>query len=201
MYYVKLTCPLTSTKPNSNDKSVWWGPELDRLRCKVRKLFNRAKKYWGTRFNRRIRERKRESWRCFCINIESTNQAAKVKNILSRDPERYLGCLKKSDGTYTKSNTETCELLLQTHFPGCRITNNQTSEEASQSNTPDQTDWTTAFRVVDKDKVGQMLKKHLNSCRYAKVSFISDSFTMKTSGATLSPTLTYRSEEIGSIGY
>ncbi|XP_050681184.1 uncharacterized protein LOC126976726 [Leptidea sinapis] len=131
------TCPLTSTKPNSIDKSVWWGPELDRLRCKVRKLFNRAKNTrapddWDAykqaqyRFKRRIRERKRESWRRFCTNIESTNQAAKVKNILSRDPERNLGCLKKSDGTYTKSDPETCELLLQTHFPGCRITNNQT---------------------------------------------------------------------------
>ncbi|VVD04001.1 unnamed protein product [Leptidea sinapis] len=129
----RRTCPLTSTKSISSNRSAWWGPELERLRGKVRKLFNRAKNTrapddWDAykqaqyRFKKRIRDRKREGWRRFCTSIESTNQAAKVKNILSRDPERDLGWLKKSDGTYTKSDTETCELLLKTHFPGCRIT-------------------------------------------------------------------------------
>ncbi|VVC89803.1 unnamed protein product [Leptidea sinapis] len=138
------TCPLTLTKSISSNRSAWWGPELERLRGKVRKLFNRAKNTrapddWDAykqaqyRFKKRIRDRKREGWRRFCTSIESTIQAAKVKNILSRDPERDLGCLKKSDGAYTKSDTETCELLLKTHFPGCRITNNQSRNEAFTS--------------------------------------------------------------------
>ncbi|VVC87550.1 unnamed protein product [Leptidea sinapis] len=66
------------------------GPELESLRGKVRKLFNRAKntrapddwdaykqaQYW---FKKRIRDRKRERWRRFCTSIESTNQAAKSR--------------------------------------------------------------------------------------------------------------------------
>lgn len=158
------TCPLTTATSRSNCKHQWWGPQLEKLRRRLRKLFNRAKNTrnqndWDTykqaqyQYKKCIRLRKSECWKRFCSNIESNNQAVKVKNILSSDPERNLGCLKKPDGTFTKSDSETCELLLQTHFPGCRISESPSWEEEVQHNPVDHLDWITADRVVNTDKV------------------------------------------------
>ncbi|XP_037292209.1 uncharacterized protein LOC119188592 [Manduca sexta] len=139
------SCPLTGHTPRTANRSGWWSPQLEKLRCKLRKLFNRAKNtrkaedwdaYKATQaaYKKCIRVRKRECWRTFCTNIKSNTQAARVRKILSKDPDRNLGSLKKPDNSYTTTDTEMCELLLNTHFPGCSVTENTTWEEEFNKN-------------------------------------------------------------------
>ncbi|RVE40858.1 hypothetical protein evm_014493 [Chilo suppressalis] len=122
------SCPLLQQRTTSKGKHNWWGPELDKLRRRVRKMFNRAKNTrleydWSrykeaqSRYKKRIRFRKAECWKRFCSDIQDNNHAARVRKILSSDPERNLGFLKKADNTFHKTDAETCELLMQTHFP------------------------------------------------------------------------------------
>ncbi|XP_045458195.1 uncharacterized protein LOC123668504 [Melitaea cinxia] len=157
------TCPLSSPRARQFCKGHWWGPELEKLRRRVRKLFNRAKNtclehHWDAykqaqyHYKRRIRIRKKECWRRFCTNIETNNQANRVKNILCSEPVHNLGNLKKPDGTYTKTDLETSELLITTHFPGCQIERIVAWEEESKK-TPVMVDWITAKEIVTHDKV------------------------------------------------
>ncbi|CAH2088502.1 unnamed protein product [Euphydryas editha] len=157
------TCPLSTPKTRQLYKKHWWGPELEKLRRKVRKLFNkarntRAEHHWDAykqaqyHYKKRIRFRKRECWRRFCTNIETNNQANRVKNVLCSEPMHTLGCLKKPDGTYTKTDLETSELLITTHFPGCQIKERATWEE-EQREPPETVDLNTAKEIITHDKV------------------------------------------------
>lgn len=156
------TCPLTTPGDGATKQGSWWTPALTKLRRKVRKLFNRAKNTreeedWSaykaalSAYKKRIRLRKTECWRRFCSNIDSNNQAAKVKSILSSEPERSVGSLRKPDGSFTKTDDETCQLLLETHFPGCLISEERTWNELADE--PSAEDWTTAHKVVSIAKV------------------------------------------------
>ncbi|CAB3243886.1 unnamed protein product [Arctia plantaginis] len=158
------TCPLSTPRTGPQNKHQWWGPELERLRRKVRKLFNKAKnsrldQHWDAytrarqQYKKRIRTRKTECWRNFCTNIENNNQANRVKSILCSRGEHNLGSLKKPDGKYTKTDSEASELLLKTHFPGCRISDVMEKWEDRWENPPDDTDWDTARKVVTHDKL------------------------------------------------
>ncbi|CAH2097628.1 unnamed protein product [Euphydryas editha] len=157
------TCPLSTPKARQFHKKHWWGPELEKLRRKVRKLFNRARNtraehHWDAykqaqyHYKKRIRFRKRECWRRFCTNIETNSQANRVKSILCSEPMHTLGCLKKPDGTYTKTDLETSELLITTHFPGCQIKETVTWEEELRTS-PETVDWNTAKEIITHDKV------------------------------------------------
>ncbi|KAG7309924.1 hypothetical protein JYU34_004438 [Plutella xylostella] len=155
-------CPLTSppTRPRT---SHWWGPELERLRRKIRKLFNRAKitrhyadwelyKEAQKHYKKRIRIRQGDSWRRFCENIESNNEAARVRKILDCGQNKNLGCLKKADKTYTNNDKETCQVLLETHFPDCRLVDDLTWDNSEHSN-PSISDWITAQELVTVEKI------------------------------------------------
>ncbi|CAF4919851.1 unnamed protein product [Pieris macdunnoughi] len=155
------SCPLTI--PRWGGRHNWWCPELERHRRKVRKLFNRAvntrlptdwDKYTVARrrFKKLLRTRKLECWRHFCTSIETNNQATRVKSCLSREPNHSIGCLKKPDNSFTKTDSETCELLLATHFPGCIIANEQAWQPYSERAT-DSSDWQVAHKIITNEKV------------------------------------------------
>ncbi|CAF4935806.1 unnamed protein product [Pieris macdunnoughi] len=155
------SCPLTV--PRWGGKQNWWCPELERNRRKVRKLFNRAgntmmPRDWDKytvarrRFKKLLRTRKQECWRHFCTSIENNNLANRVKSCLSRETYRSVGCLKKPDNTYTKTDAETCELLLATHFPGCTIANEQSWQKYAERVTVN-SDWQVADKIVTREKV------------------------------------------------
>ncbi|CAB3261689.1 unnamed protein product [Arctia plantaginis] len=94
---------------------------------------------------KRIRTRKTECWRNYCTNIENNN----TTNIENNN----LGSLKKPDGEYTKTDSEASELLLKTHFPGCRISDVMEKWEDRWEKPPDDTDWDRARKVVNHDKL------------------------------------------------
>ncbi|XP_075974068.1 uncharacterized protein LOC142975223 [Anticarsia gemmatalis] len=159
-------CPTSISKDPG--KSSWWGPELERLRKGLRTLFNHAKNTRTTEawdkykiaqkhYKKRIRFRRTESWHNFCSNIDSTNQAARIKKILSKGNPNLLGTLKKADGTYTNNDKETCEILLETHFPGCLMTSGlDWSDE--HHNTPTTLDWEIANKIVTADRMAWAIK-------------------------------------------
>lgn len=126
------TCPLSTPPTGSGNKANWWGPELERLRSKMRKQLNRAMntgadqdwdnyKATKSRYKKRLRYRSTSSWRNFCTNIETTTQANRVRKVLSNNPAITLGSLRKPDNTLTNSPEEAQCVLVQTHFPDCEI--------------------------------------------------------------------------------
>ncbi|KAI5643674.1 hypothetical protein NE865_04265 [Phthorimaea operculella] len=126
------TCPLTTTADRPPGDNKWWGPELERLRGKVRKCLNRAMntstdRDWDaykaakSKYKKRLRYRSTASWRKFCSSITTFEQANRVRKVLSQQPQNDVGSLRKPDGSYTSSPDEANRLLLETHFPGCEI--------------------------------------------------------------------------------
>jgi hypothetical protein len=104
----------------------WWNSRLKKLRDKTRKLFNRAKitSEWETyrralnEYSKQIRKAKRASWRKFCEEVNNTPQGARLHRLLSKAKPNQIGLLRRNDGTFTTSESETLELLATTHFPG-----------------------------------------------------------------------------------
>lgn len=122
------SCPLS--KPPKKANSAWWTPELKSLRSETRRFFNRAKfskssEDWNiyrqsfNKFKKLIRTAKRDSWTSFCEGIENTNEAARLRKVISKEPS-IPNFLQRSDGSFTETSKETLELLMETHFPGCK---------------------------------------------------------------------------------
>lgn len=118
------SCP--QRERSSNRKVPWWNNALQKMRRKVRKLFNRAKATsdWGqyrkalTEYSTEIRKSKRRHWRFMCENIQYTSEAARLQKVLSKEHSNGLGNVKKDNGTFTRSPSETLEVLMEKHFPG-----------------------------------------------------------------------------------
>lgn len=149
-------CPLKVKRDNRN--TSWWNHELQKSRKEVRRLFNRAKVSgeWDqyrdalTNYNKQIRRAKRESWERFCEGIEDVPGSARIHKILSREPAKELGSLKRPNGSFTESRKETLELLAKTHFPGCQILGDTPGElSACGRNRPHGVEWRTSHKIIN----------------------------------------------------
>ncbi|CAB0014871.1 unnamed protein product, partial [Nesidiocoris tenuis] len=120
-------CPLVTRM--SGWSSPWWNGELDKLRTKTRRLFNRAKRGDGwdkyreslTVYNRALRNAKRSSWREYCSGLADASATARLQKVLSREGPGQIGHLVKGDGSYTVSSKETREVLMRTQFSGATM--------------------------------------------------------------------------------
>lgn len=159
------------TRASGSRATPWWSTELGDLRGKCRKLFNKAKNSrsnadWDAysehrkAYKRMIRQRQREAWRLFCSGIESTTSAARLKKIISKDPNQQPGSLRRGDGTFTANLADTAALLLNTHFPGCKPTPSLKWAEYVTP-TPSTEDWAVAARTVCEEKVNWAVKTFL----------------------------------------
>ncbi|XP_069355585.1 uncharacterized protein [Maniola hyperantus] len=159
--YIKTSyeqaCPLKKNNIKQPSKNNWWGPDLERMRKKLRHLFNRAKNTkqeqdWDNykeaqyQYNKCVREKEKASWHKFCTSIESNDTAARIRKILANDNTRTLGSLRKADGTYTKDDKEISETLIETHFPGCRIVDS-TNWGSTLGHHPIEEDWDFANNI------------------------------------------------------
>lgn len=154
-------CPLTTPPVEKPAAQTWWGPELERLRAKVRRHLNRAMNTgddddWDRyrdckrKYKKRIRFRSSGGWRKFSTGIKSQHQANRVRKVLSNQPRQLLGTLRKPDGTFTGSPEEAERLLLETHFPDCEISQLTVWPEGSKS--AEEEDWLIAHEVVTENK-------------------------------------------------
>ena len=154
----EASCPIKNRKESGNPP--WWGAELEGLRKETRKLFNKAKRTrlpqdWETfkdtqrRYKSAIKSSKKKSWRRFCENVESVPQLSRFHKIIGKDPEAGVGSLLLPSGEFTSSDKEALKLLLETHFPGSKE-----SEEMQQRRPPTRpvrTDWRLASSIVKYD--------------------------------------------------
>lgn len=125
------SCPV---KRKANRKEVpWWNNNLAKLKTITRRAFNTAKSSgnWEeyrkalTDYNKELRRSKRNSWKLFCEGVKELAPAVRLQKVLSKDHSNQLGLVKKKDGSYTNSSLETIKVMLDTHFPGSRISDNQ----------------------------------------------------------------------------
>ena len=108
-------------------KPAWWNAEIAEKRKECRKLFNEAKVYgnWSTyksscnKFKNLVRKAKRQSWRKYCSGIENSSETSRLRKILSLNPT-IPSYIQKTDGSWTTSSKDTLEVLMDTHFPGCK---------------------------------------------------------------------------------
>lgn len=126
------SCPIS--RPPKKHHAHWWTSELRQLRSETRKLFTKAKGTQSTEawaaykssfntFKSATRKAKRDSWQSFCEEIEGTNEASRLRKMLSKDPGTP-GLLSGPGGIYTETSQESLELLMNTHFPGCKDVTN-----------------------------------------------------------------------------
>ena len=117
------SCPLVER--SRSGKVTWWTQELETLKKRSRRLFNKAKKTgnWDayrealSEYSRLVRKTTRDSWRKFCSEVENTSEGARLNRVLAKSPTPAIGTLKTDSGEFTKSGDETLEVLLRTHFP------------------------------------------------------------------------------------
>lgn len=133
-YNTALTssCPLR--KPKGKRKPPWWNPELEKLRKDSRSLFNKAKHLrdadsWSHYkvslkiYKKFLRKSQRDSWKKFCENVEGVSETSRLRKILASNPT-VPSYLKRIDGSWTTSGEESLETLVDAHFPGCSVVDN-----------------------------------------------------------------------------
>ncbi|XP_061705684.1 uncharacterized protein LOC133516677 [Cydia pomonella] len=151
------TCPLSTPPTRSRGKNNWWGPELERLRGKMRRQLNRAMntgadedwdnyKSTKAKYKKRLRYRSTNSWRKFCTDIETTTQANRVRKVLSTNSTITLGSLRKPDNSLTNSPEEAERVLVQTHFPDCVISH-PVSWNEMETTTPTEGEWLQTYEL------------------------------------------------------
>ena len=122
------SCPVS--RAPKKPSYPWFTEELRTLRQETRRLFNNAKStklecdwdLYRTSFNEyksSTRKAKRESWAKFCAEMESTTEAARLRKCFSKEASTP-GFLKTANGVSTENSLDTLNLLMDTHFPGCR---------------------------------------------------------------------------------
>jgi hypothetical protein len=100
-------CPLKPVKKGR--QSLKWTTELEPLRRKVRRLFNKCcsgkdPHSWDLfreaqqNYRKVVRKASRDEWRAFCSSIDDLPKSARLHTALSKDPTIKLGSLVAPSG-------------------------------------------------------------------------------------------------------
>jgi len=162
-------CPLRQSKGNTSTR--WWSATLSQRRAKVRKLFNQCKRtcIWEpyhralTEYSLAIKKAKANSWKKFTLEVNNLSAAARLQRVLSSKPIGLLGSLRVPGGAYTSGASGSLNLLLETHFPGCRFERCTAGGLHSSDDGPwpraSRDSWAIARKVVTLSKVKWAIKK------------------------------------------
>lgn len=110
----------------------WWNKELNSLRKECRKLYRQYKgsriedrevqweryKIKRNQYNYQIVAAKETSWKKFCESIEGAAGTARMHKFFFKTTGNKPGLLKKQNGDFSKTETESAHTLLDCHFPG-----------------------------------------------------------------------------------
>jgi ribonuclease HI len=152
----EASCPI---KYGKKTLPPWWNENLSNLRKKARKAFNQS--YKSSNFNNykenlkeyktALRRAKRSAWRQYCESIETIKDSARLGKILSKEPScpTYI---KKTDDEWTNSAYESLELLMNTHFPGCKSVSTY-EEHANPSFCKTTSNWNELNEIITKEKL------------------------------------------------
>ena len=139
----EASCP--EMKRKTNRSVPWWISNLETLKKKSRKLFNKAKntgdwesyKAASRLYNKEIRRAKQESWDKFCQNMNDIPTASRLHRLLAKDHTNQIGNLMKPDNTLTCNEQETLELLANEHFPDHTYSKRNSETEYDSSGNTD----------------------------------------------------------------
>jgi hypothetical protein len=157
-------CPFRPVK--SEKKSLRWTSELESLKMKVRRLFNKCRagnneRSWDLyreaqqRYRKEVWRASKETWRTFCGSINDLPRAARLHRALSRDPTIRLGSLVAPSGGRTQSKGETLDLLLATHFPNS--IGLETGAIPVAACRAKRMEWRVAARIITYHRVGRAI--------------------------------------------
>ena len=115
------------SKPKLRKFPPYFDKNIIDLRRKMRTQFNSSYKsgdWWEYRILRDLYKKERrktqsKGWKDFCEAIESTKDTARLRKILSKTTPSPA-FIKNAGGSWAESSRETNEILLTTHFPGCK---------------------------------------------------------------------------------
>ena len=80
--------------------------------------------------------------------MDNIAEGARIHKILSNDHKNKIGSLRKPDGTHSRNEKETLELLNSVHSPGSSLMSDRTSNETSNP-----ADFESALRIFTEEKV------------------------------------------------
>ena len=151
------TCPIRSKKKSKWPK--WWNTQVHDLRIITKMLFNTAKSSnseicWDAYrlhlklYKSAVRTAKNESWKQFCSSIESSNEAARLRKILKKEPVN-VGLIKTSGDSWAETPEESLRILLDTHFPG----NEHIKQPSYIVHDVVESDWDLAADICSDDKI------------------------------------------------
>ena len=120
-------CKLRKEKVRKPE-APWWNNELRDLERNTKRLKRRYEreptdergrefKQTLNRFTNEKRKAKRKAWRDFCSEMTDLSTTAKIAKVMTQGKIKKIGTLRKLDGSYTTSPSETLQVLLDTHFP------------------------------------------------------------------------------------
>lgn len=101
--------------------------EIIELRRKARQQFNISHKNgdWASYkklynlYKSKCRAAKTSAWKEYCEEIESTTDTARLRKVLAKTHSSPTFIM-NADGSWAESSKETNEIMLATHFPGCK---------------------------------------------------------------------------------
>lgn len=158
----EAACPLTVPKPLY--KRSLWSNDLEEMKRKLRKAWNRAGKKCKEQeenkakfrqllkeYNRAQLDLKEKSKAKFFEEANSIPAYARIHKLLAKDPTVQVGTLLKPDGSYTTNSEETVMHLLETHFPGA--IQPQDNGSAEPDFIPSRKDWKLAEKLTKRGKI------------------------------------------------
>ena len=115
-------------KTEKKKRPDWWNAELSEQKRELKRLRRKyhterteenrvAKNRADMQYKNSMKRAKIESWQNYCDRIESLDHAARLQKIMKNGRVSQIGSLKKPDGNYTESPTETLAELVRVLFP------------------------------------------------------------------------------------
>ena len=120
--------PLVTFRPKKKFFD-WWNADLQSLKQVTSSAHHAAHRHPQTRakwdffyaskrtFKYACAKARKLSWQAFTSEAQTMPLAAKLNRIMRNQTRRQLGSLKKPDGEFTDSITESYNLLMKEHFP------------------------------------------------------------------------------------
>lgn len=110
-------------------KQQWYTSSFQILRAKLRRILKRyhktgketlATKYRAMRskYSKRCAKARLNHWKSFLHKLENTKDLARMQKFMETSKSKLLTTILKSDGSYTKCQSETQAELMRSHFKG-----------------------------------------------------------------------------------
>ena len=156
----KRSTPTPRVTEKATRTNPWWTNELTQLKQRTKQAQRKHHKTKSdadyaryralkSEYARIIQKEKRSSFQKYATNIESLPEAQRLMKTLQNSNTGKIGILKNEQGNYTGNIEETITLLLNTHFPGNKSTEEET--ETQITNDTSVTNWHKTREIIDKE--------------------------------------------------